>query len=432
MKKIISLLLALCLLMALLPMSALAEEAVPNIKCFNGPNKSNFSITPSATPSYIVSKADKTFVKWTGAEAPADNYVKFELIAGTPAVVKATFHNFDIYNVDAGGYTCHSIEFQAAAYDVEIVLEGKNSMVHGNSSSIKCTNVGNTTISGPGSMYLEQKDQASACLWVWDGDLLIKDTTLSLKVYPEGSPGSAHQAILSSTGNVTIEKCKITSDTMGGSLVWMGPRDSRNSRQNITDDTSRIITIKDCELDIKVNTGAAFASAAPAVISNTTMKVIKGSSSGRAIFVPAPTFEGEHTVIAGLAKNADKMDKLKEYQASKVGSYTYVYLVPGIQNLLPTEPTTEPTEPPAVTQPADTTPVETKPAETKPAETKPAATQPKETQPATQPTETTPVEDDATTGNPFQVVMITVLAMVGLAGIAVVALILLKKKGVIK
>lgn len=436
MKKVFSMILALCLLAVLLPVGALADEpAVPKIRCFNGPGK-NFYITPSATPSYIVSKEDKTFEKWTGAEAPTDNYVKFELIVGAPTVVKATFKNFNVDNISAGGYTCHTIDFQAADYNVEIVWEGKNSMYHGRSASIKCSNNGNVTITGSGSMYMDQNEQASAPLWIWGGDLLIKDTTLSIKVAPLSGTNSTHQGILSSTGNVTIDNCKITSDTIGGSLVWMGPKDAKNSRTTITDDTSRIITVKNSELDIKVHVGAAFVSAAPAKISNTTMKVTKTSSSGRAIFVPAPTFEGEHTAIAGLAKNAENFSKLKVYQASKVGSYTFVYLVPGIQDLIPTEPTTAPTEPPVVTQPAtepteETTPVGvTQPAQTKPAATQPQPTEPAETTPkATEPADTT---DGNEGGNPIAAVMITVLVMVVLAGAAVAVLIVLKKKGIIK
>ena len=461
MKKIISLLLALCLVAALLPIAALADEAVPKIRCFNGPNSKNFYITPSATtPYYIVSKEDKTFEKWTGAEAPADNYVKFELIVGSPSVVKATFHNFNIDNFDAGGYTCHSIEFQAAAYDVEIVLEGASSMLHGQSASIKCSNAGNTTIYGDGSLYLEQTEQAAAPLWIWNGDLLIKDTTLSIKVAPLAGTNSTHQGILSSKGNVTIDNCKITSDTIGGSLVWMGPQDARNSRTTVTDDTTRIITVKNSELDIKVHVGAAFASAAPAVISNTTMKVTKTSASGRAIFVPAPTFEGEHTAIAGLAKNAENFSKLKVYQASKVGSYTFIYLVPGIQDLIPTEPEPEVTVPsvtdpdpivpetttPDATEPDATEPTSapTTPAPTTPAESKPATSTPDATQSAGDNADKTDdATDAANTDNadnkdggkeksPIAVVMITVLVMVVLAGGAVATLIILKKKGIIK
>ena len=446
MKKFVSLLLVLCVVAALLPMSALAAEtAVPKIRCFNGPNKSNFYVNPSATPSYIISKDDKTFVKWTEAEAPTDKYVKFELIAGTPNVVKATFKNFDIDNVAAGGYTNHSIVFQAADYDVEIVLEDNNSMIHGNSASIQCVNNGNVSITGSGSLYLEQKDQAAAALWVSGGDLLIKNTTLSLKVYPEGSPNSKHQAIMTTKGNVTIEGCKITSDTMGGSLVWLGPNADKPS-QSITTDETRIITVKDSELEIKVHNGSAFSSAAPAVISNTTMKVSKTTSSGSAIFTPSPTFEGEHTVIAGLIKNAENLSKLKEYQASKVGQYTYVYLVPGVQNLIP-ETTTEPTEPPAVTQPeeskpAEITPEESTPAETtskennpvenKPAETTPATTAPAETTPATTAPADNSTNDGGNSGSPIAAIMITVLVMVALAGAAVATLIILKKKGIIK
>lgn len=307
-------------------------------------------------------------------------------------------------------------------------------MYHGRSASIKCSNNGNVTVTGSGSMYMDQNEQASAPLWIWGGDLLIKDTTLSIKVAPLSGTNSTHQGILSSTGNVTIDNCKITSDTIGGSLVWMGPKDAVSSRNKITDDTNRIITVKNSELDIKIHNGAVFASAAPAKISNTTMKVVKTSSSGRAIFVPAPTFEGEHTAIAGLAKNAENFSKLKVYQASKVGSYTFVYLVPGIQDLIPTEPTTAPTEPPVVTQPATEPTEETTPVGvTQPAQTKPAATQPQPTEPAgTTPKATESADTEAPSGNPIAAVMITVLVMVVLAAAAVVVLIILKKKGILK
>ena len=182
---------------------------------------------------------------------------------------------------------------------------------------------------------------------------------------------------------------------------------------------------------------AAFAAAAPAKISNTTVTVTKTSSSGRAIFVPAPTFEGDYTVIGGLAKNANNFSKLKVYQPSKIGSYTFIYAVPGIQDLIPTEPTTAPTEPPVVTQPATEPTEETLP----PVATNPATT-PNETTPATTPSQAAPVETtpDATEpadtqengGNPIVAVMITVLVMVGLAAAAVVVLIILKKKGILK
>ena len=175
------------------------------------------------------------------------------------------------------------------------------------------------------------------------------------------------------------------------------------------------------------------------MISNTTMTVTKTSSGGssRAIFVPAPTFEGEHTAIGGLAKNANDFSKMKPYQASKIGSYTFIHLVPGTVELIPTEPTTAPTEPPVVTQPVtqpteETIPdVVTQPTETKPAATQPQATEPAETTPkATAPADTADGSEEG--GNPIKAVMITVLAMVALAGAAVAVLIVLKKKGIIK
>jgi hypothetical protein len=277
---------------------------------------------------------------------------------------------------------------------------------------------------------------ASGAFWGNAGDLSIKDVTLNFAVDPGSN--SAHHCIFMAKGSVTMENVKIPSSSVrGGAMIFIGTTDKEaggtgKGRSTLSTDVNRTITIKNCDITATSGTGSLCRAAAPAKISNSTLKLTKTSSSGNNIFVPAPVFEGDFTAIAGLAKNAEKLDKLKYYQEGKLGSYTYIYAVPGIVELLPTEPTTEPTEPevtvPETTAPEVTVP-ETTPATTPattPNETQPAQTNPVETTPnATEPAGTDKVEEG---GNPLKVVLIVMIALVVAAGAAFGVIFYLKKK----
>ena len=443
MKKLLSLVLAALLIVSLLPMSVLADEATPpatdqaQVKVYYGAKKT-FTLTLKADTgaAYVVANDDGTYAQWTQAEAPTDKYVKFEYIAGTPGVAKATFKNFKVDSTEAGngGYTCHTFEFRSGAiYNVEIEVTGENSITQVKSASIKCSNEGTISIYGNGSLSLIQNGAASGAFWGNGGDLTVKDVTLNFAVDPGSN--SAHHGIFMSTGSVTIDNVKSTSTIRGGGIIFIGTTDKEaggtgKGRSTLSTDANRTITIKNSNITVTAGTGSFCRSAAPAKISNSTLKLTKTSSSGSNIFVPAPAFEGDFTAIAGLAKNAEKLDKLKVYQEGKLGSYTYIYAVPGIVDLLPTEPTTEATEP-EVTEPEVTVPETTVPETTAPEVTQPATTEPAETTPATTaPADTT--NDGEEGGNPLVTVVIVIGVLIVLAGGGVAALFILKKKGIIK
>lgn len=454
MKKVLTLILAALLIISLLPLSVLADEAAPlatdqaQVKIYFSASK-NTTLTLKADTGavYIVANDDGTYAQWTEAEAPTDKYVKFEYIAGTPGVAKATFKNFKVDSTDAGnkGYTCHTFEFRSgASYNVEIEVTGENSITQTKSASIKCSNEGTISIYGNGSLSLTQNGSASGAFWGNAGDLSIKDVTLNFAVDPGNN--SAHHGIFMAKGSVTIDNVKSTSTIKGGGIIFIGTTDKEaggtgKGRSTLSTDVNRTITIKNSELTVTSGTGSFCRSAAPAKISNSTLKLTKTSSSGNDIFVPAPTFEGDFTAIAGLAKNAEKLDKLKEYNPNKLGSYTYIYAVPGIVELLPKEP--EPTVPdvtvpeettPEVTQPEETTPDATQPEVTQPQATQPAESKPAESKPAaTTPNATEPADTDAEEGgSPLMTVVIIIVVLIVLAGGAVVTLLILKKKGIIK
>ena len=469
MKKILSLVLALILVFSLLPMAAFADEEAASatdlakVKIYYGSKKS-FTLTLNATsgPAYVVANEDGTYGKWTEAEAPADKFMKLEYVAGTPSVVKATMQNFVVDGSDAGAsaYTAHTITFLGSAvYNVELEVIGENAMTQTKSSSLKFDNEGTITIFGTGTLSLTQTAAAYSSIRGTYGDLTIKDITLNMTTEPGESNNSAHHCIFMAKGSVTLENVKGTSYSRGGDMIRLGLTDKEaggdgKGRSSITTDETRTITIKNCELKHTSRTGGMCVAASAAKISGSTLTLTKNSSSGRQIFVPAPVFEGDFSAIAGLAKNADKLDKLKVYNENKLGSYTYIYAVPGIVELLPTEPevtvpdvtdpdpivpdattpdATEPdaTEPtPAPTTPAPTTPAESNPATSAPDATQSAGDSADKTDDANEATNTD--NKDGNKNNGLVTVVIIIVVLIVLAGGAVVTLLILKKKGIIK
>ena len=435
MKKVFALILALCLLACMLPMSVMAEATAVKVR-FNA-TAADFTLTAEpGTTTYVISDDAKQFIQWAEADAPTDKFVKVEL-SEDGATLNVTMKNIDIDSTSAA-YTSHAIEFTEGDYAVVLTLEGENKMQERNSACIKNNNAGGMTITGEGKLTLaigtaDETGSASGAIWANGGDLTIKNTNLDVTV---NSPSSSkHHVVYSSKGSAALEGSKMNITTQGGQLVFTGTGEAKIGRYTLDTAEDRFITIKDCDIVINCKT-TALASATAATISNTSLKVTKSSTSGD-MFIPAPVLEGEYTAIAGLAKNAEKPEKLKEYSEKKLGSYTYFYMVPGIVNLLPTEPTTEateaptiaPTEPtvettvPEVTEPVVTTPATTE--ATTPATTE--ATTPATTEATTPATDANDV-DDTNSGNSMKTVLIVMVVLVVVAAAAVGALVIIRKK----
>ena len=466
--KILCALLALCLLVSLLPMTVSAANPDITVTFFNKGNKNDrdnktpgvyipLTIKPGDPAKYITTNAEGKMTEWTDtANAPTDNFVKLDYPADGAAKLKVTLKNVYINGQGTSdAYQAPAMEFGAGDYAIDMELVGVNKILDGCSAGIKYQASKGMTITGAGSLDINLNGSAAGALWVAGGDLLIKNTTMNFSVL-QGNH-SLHHAIFADKGNVAIEGSKITSVTDGGSLVYLGTTDDIAGKEGagrftLTTDTNRTIKIKNSEIDVKINQNRnAFNSASSAVISNTTLKITLGTSNGP-IFSPVPTFEGEYTAIAGLAKNAEKLDKLKVFEPKKTSSYTYFYMVPGVVELLPTTAPTEPeaTKPnatqPDATQPDATQPDATQPDATQPDATQPDAIQPDESKPAdngtketspveNKPGETKPATDTNTTGQDeegpnktLKIVLIIVIVVVVAAGGTLAVLLVLKKK----
>ena len=418
MKKVVTLLLAMLLICSLLPLTAMAEGAEIQVKFF-AQASSSITLKPTVgTVTYLTTNDAHEYVKWTDKEnAPTDKFVKLE-VSEDGTTLNVTLQNIEVENTQTA-YTKPALHFSAGDYAVNITLVGANKLNSGNSSCIKSENTKGMTITGDGTLELYNNSSAAACLWVLAGDLLIKNTTMNITMAQNNS--SLHHAIFSSAGNVTIEGTKLTTTTDGGACVYFGTTDPREGRSTPDTNADRKLIIKDSEITATgVNKGKLFVTASPATISGSTLKLTGKQAN---LFTTAPVFEGEYTAIAGVAKNANDFSKLKAYQESKLSSYTFIYVVPGIQDLIPTEPTTAPTEPPVATEPAETQP------DVVPGVTQPQATQPTETQPVeTQPAETEPTNTDKGEKGGSMTLLIILVALIVVAVGAFGAILFLQQK----
>lgn len=453
--KILCVLLAICLFASLVPLTVSAADPTVTVGFSNIATEKRFSVdvAPGET-KYVTSNDAKEFVAWTDAAAPADKFVKLEYPADGKATLKVTLKNIDA-DCTSAAYKSPCIEFKAGEYAVVMDVQGTNSLTHGNSACIFYEAAKGLTISGAGTLNLNNSMSVDGSIWARGGDLLLKNTQININCTIENT--SIHSAILSAKGNVNIEGCKLVTKTSGGALVFMGTMTEKVGRHTPDTATDRFIKIKDSEIT-HTSKVRGFTSATPVSISNSTMTMTLTSTGGSAtLFNIAPTFEGEYTAIAGLAKNADKLDKLKVFDAKKLGSYTYFHVVPGIVELLPTTPPTEPeattpdattpdTTTPDATTPDATTPEASTPDATTPDASTPDATTPDESKPATdnKPSESKPTQTDNNTAtenatdedennggkknNTTTIILIVAIVLVVAAGGALGIIFFLKKK----
>lgn len=334
-KRILGLILALCLVVGLLPMTAFAEDVQVTFKLNNlageGLSPSiEATITPSATPLYYTTNDSKEFVAWTGAEAPTDNdkYIKVSYPVAAEPVVYVTLNKIDAVNTATGyGHTCNAIHFAEGAYALHITLQGANSIETGGGANIHSEAIKGTTITGSGSLTMIT-GTAPGCITARRGDLLIKDTTLE---FTHAGSSWRHAILLDGfdgvevkggSNNLVIEGSTITATIKSGGLVFFGKMTGSNaSGASVTDNLStRTLNIKNSTITaITATGGSVFRTNTPAVIEYCNI-IASCSTSSQRLFRVTPVLTGM-TVLGG--EYADGRDAA-EWDAENYGKYKYI------------------------------------------------------------------------------------------------------------
>ena len=407
--RILCALLALCLMVALLPVTVFAEDPSIVVNFTNPEESDSFSVTIAPGESkFVITNTDKKFVMWAEENAPADNFIKLEYPADGKSTLQVTLNNIDT-NSSSDSYTRPSIAFTSGEYSVVINLVGNNKLTNHRSACIFYEAAKGMTITGSGSLTTVNTSAPDGAIVARGGDLLIQNATLDITV--KSSSNSKHHAIMSASGSVTIDSSNITYSLTGGCMVFLGTPTERVGRSTLDTATDRFITIKDSEITGKANL-SSFQSANPCIVINSTLTLTKLStgakpSADHAIFYPAPKLEGEYTALAGLAK---KPENVKLYEEKKLNSYTYFSLTPGKAETVPE--TTVATTPETTVATTPETTVATTP----------------ETTVATTPEATTDSVADTASGNPMKIVFIIAAVLVVAAGGAAGVILYTKKK----
>ena len=427
-KRILSLLLTLCLVATLLPFATFAaeEEKYVSVRVDNaGTYVWNTEGVDQKMKAGDATRYLTTTSEGVVAVGTADNWnIKLEYPAGGKPTVT-------LKGATLKGAKSRTPLTISGNVDCTVCVEA-DSTISSYGTGLYFSNLGLATITGPGKLTITTTD--GNCI-SFVGTVsnpkgtagLIKDAKLDL--YPTGT-STGRPAINFYGGDLTIDNSKINISGSDEKSVgiWGYCHVTKDANGNVTKIIGywREMDLDETERNLTIQNGSVItAKVAIKVLGATGNITIKDSTvegEGKAGFSKKPTIEGEYTAVGGSSK-----EKVVEYNPDKATGYSYFKVVPGKVDLgeLGVEvvpPVTEPpvTEPP-VTEPK---PTETKPVESKPVESKPAESKPAETKP-TEPVATKPVQtpsEDTGSGLPGAVIALVVVAAVSVLAASSLAL----------
>jgi len=337
-RRILSMLLVLCMVIGLLPMTAFAATK-PNIKFYLRPQGSAVGGTiESGTTKYYTTDTNKKLVEWTGGADPTDNdsYIKVDYPAGgDEAIVYVTMNNINIMDNKGWSPDYYVIHFYEGAYAVVLTLKGQNSIeLTGQRAGIRSDAANGLTITGDGSLTFTSTTTVAAIHM--RKKLTIKDTNLTFNC---PYSGSYHNILLDghddATNNLIIEGSTISSTVNKNSFVFFGKKQTNgNQGGSNPDDGSleikRTLKIKDSTITVNSTTSnyAAITTPSPVEISNSTVTVTNGSysSTSNKLIRSGLVLGEEGTYTAVVADNING-DNATPYTGSLLG-YRYIKIEP--------------------------------------------------------------------------------------------------------
>ena len=348
-KKILSLLLALCLVVGLLPMIAMAEEVtIPEkyirVQVLQGTETAFWGdvyMAPGNPTMYLV-----TNEAGAAAEGTAENWnIKMEY----PADGTATLTFKGAYLCSA--YTKTPLQINANV-DLKIVVETDSTIFSDvKGVGIHLVNSGKTTITGPGKLTVKTTNAFG--IWATTsvdkldgGSVLIKDINMDIQV---GTAGSYYGALYFTGGDMTIDNSKINivsnaDTTMGiwGHAVYKKDANgvvtsiTSTNKGSDTDTTKRNLIIQNGSVITGAITGKnGLGCTGDIIIKDSTVDL---SVSGTAtVLTKKPVLEGNYTAIA--SENADGSGAVT-FDENNYTKYKYFKITPKAETPAPSEPTT--------------------------------------------------------------------------------------------
>ena len=405
MKKILSLLLALCMVAVLLPCVALAAEGDAEtpyitVRLDHGGTKNwNGKYTAGMEPKYAITADDGAI-----SDGTADNWnIKLEYPDDNGATL--TLKGATLKYAAEKDYLC----MISGSANLTIKVESDSSITNKKCAAMHFSVTSTVTITGPGKLSLiNDAGDAAGILFgaaksLDAGKLVFKDADIEILV--NGTSTTRYGIGFTNNEGVVIDNSKIHiiggEKSMGISGLAIVERNEAGALTRVAPYWTSKGEVVPRNLVIQngsVVTGNATVREFIAVTGDVIIKDSTVEASAKnSVFIKKPVLEGEYTAVAGAKADGSKV---VEYTPSKFASHKYFKVVPGVVDLgslgvATTAPTTEPTTAPTTEPTTEPTTAPTTEPTTKP--TTPA-TDPvtnEGTTPATQPNNDQPNDDQS-------------------------------------
>ena len=378
MKKLLSVFLAICMILSLIPVLASADsdnKAIVTMPVISGakPNQERIIINKGASDMWWLT-TDEGYLTTEGASASNYNVKLSYPREGTPTLY---LKSAKIFSPEPGSGQTGAISIgrptdnpstNIVNFDFIITVEADSQIKgtwakydgtaqqssHG-TGGICAKNIGTLTITGPGKLDIYSDDKNP----IWkesEGDLILKDANIKAELVTPQTWGSRFDTIYNEVSNIIFDNTK--ADLANNIFGCVYARNGDVIIKNGSD--LKLFAASDKTSCISLNAGGTY------TLENSKLLVESNGASA----LSKNTF----TMVGVNAKGGTKEANAKAFNAKKQDGYTY--LIAGPDVVIETE--------------AETTPATTKPASTK------ATSATKATTGATQPAATKP---GATTGN---------------------------------
>ena len=337
--RILSLLLALCLIAGILPFAALAEDAAPyiGVQIENGGtyfwNEENEKqMTAGAATRYATTTAEGV----VAAATESDNWnIKLEYPAdGKPtltlkgATIKAGTNRFPL--------TING------TVDLTVVIESDSTISSDNRPAVQIFNFGVTTLTGAGKLTVATESGVGMYIGhatsVDAGETIFKDAKIDINY---AGDASTRMAISFFGKDLTIDNSVVNFTGTGRVYgIWGYGEIKRDADGKVTSAAGKAkLTEGDVERDLIIKNGSVVTGVATigyglgasgnVYIKDSTVEVTVGGNGGTfPVFPKKPVFEGEYTAVGGQTN-----ENPVEFVASKFSGYKYFKIVPGKANV---------------------------------------------------------------------------------------------------
>ena len=322
MKRLLSFVLALVLIIGLMPITAFAATTSTTVMpkfTMKDPVSGEIAHGVGSGEVYYVTFQDVTDAD-TGevigtkpvevSVQPESNFIKYTYVASSKTL-EITFNNINYVRssdyhgnpfLTIGANSSNNVDY-SGKFAVLLTLEGTNTIRGGAGNEMFIKNYGDVTITGSGSLSVHTYLGSSAVYnKTTNGNLTIKGTTLTLtNTYTGNATG-----VLVNNGAVTID----SSDVYIYTAKPFGIVTSNKYNEAPTDSTKGVTVkngsnlvidgITDEEGNIECANTNLIKTIGPVVFDNSSVRLIKGTANNKPVFTIAPEIIGSYSsMIAG-------------------------------------------------------------------------------------------------------------------------------------